>query len=90
MGYQEDFPATSRKRKKKQTPTKKYSTKKCHIVIPYAWGICESIKNICEKHGEAVHFKGGQTLKNILVSPKDKNTMAKKKQCHLQLQLWED
>ena len=58
--------------KKKQIPTKKFSTKKCHIVIPYTWGICESIKNICEKHGVAVHFKGGQTLKNILVSPKTK------------------
>ena len=25
-----------------------------------------------------VHFKGGQTLKNILVSSKDKDTMTKK------------
>ena len=32
--------------KKKQTPTKKYSTKKCNIVIPYTQGICESIKNM--------------------------------------------
>ena len=63
---------------KKQTPTHKHSTKKCHIVIPYAQGICESINNICEKHGVSVHFKGGQTLKNILVSPKDKDIMAKK------------
>ena len=47
-------------------------------LIPYAQGICESIKNICEKHGVAVHFKGGHTLKNILVSAKDKDTMAKK------------
>ena len=31
-----------------------------------------------KKHGVAVHFKGGQTLKNILVSPKDKDDMAKK------------
>ena len=47
-------------------------------MIPYAQGICESIKNICEKHRVAVHFKGGQTLKNILVSPKDKDVMANK------------
>ena len=64
--------------KKKQTPTHKHSTQKCRIVIPYAQGICESINNICEKHGVAVHFKGGQTLKNILVSPKDKDIMTKK------------
>ena len=48
-------------------------------MIPYAQGICERIKNICGKHGIAVHFKGGQILKNILVSPKDKNIMANTK-----------
>ena len=41
-------------------------------------GICESFKSICGKHGVTGHFKGGQTLKNILVSPKDKDSMAKK------------
>ena len=65
-------------KEKKQTPTSKHSSKKCHIVIPYIQGICESIKNICGKHGVAVHFNGGQTLKNILVSPKDKDTIANK------------
>ena len=51
---------------------------KCHIVIPYTPGIGESLKNICKKHGVDVHFKGGQTLKNILVSPKDKDTTTSK------------
>ena len=41
-------------------------------------GICESIKNIGKKHGVAVYFKAKQTLKNILVSPKDKDEMANK------------
>ena len=41
-------------------------------------GICESIKTISEKHGVDVHFKGGQTLKNILVSPKEKMLWPKK------------
>ena len=31
-----------------------------------------------ESHGVVVYFKGGQTLKNILVSPKDKDSMANK------------
>ena len=30
------------------------------------------------KNGVAVHFKGEQTLKNILVSPKDEDSMANK------------
>ena len=47
-------------------------------MIPYTQGICESIKNICEKNGVSVHFNGGKTLKNILVSLKDEDIMAKK------------
>ena len=49
------------RKEKKQAATSKHFAKRCHIVIPYTQGICESIKNICEKHGIAVYFKGGQT-----------------------------
>ena len=68
------------RKERKQTPrrTTKQSTNISHIVIPYVPGICESIKNIGKKHGVAVYFKGGQTLKTILVSPKDKDEMVKK------------
>ena len=55
-------------KEKKQTPRTKHHTK-CHIVVPYTEGIGESLKNICKKHGVDMHFKGGRTLKNILVSP---------------------
>ena len=55
------------------------STKKnCHIVVPYTQGTCESFMNICQKYGVQVHFKRGTTLKNLLVSPKDKDTITKK------------
>ena len=64
-------------KEKKQTPKTKYPAK-CHIVIPYTQGIGESLKNIHKKHGGDVHFKGGQTLKNILVSPKDKDKITSK------------
>ena len=64
-------------KEKKQTPKTKYPAK-CHIVIPYTQGIGESLKNICKKHGVDVHFKGGQTLKDILVSPKDKDKISSK------------
>ena len=47
-------------------------------MVPYSQGIGESVKNICKKHGVDVHFKGGQTLKNILVSPKDKDNITSK------------
>ena len=51
---------------------------KCHIVVPFVQGISECYKSICGKYGITVYFKGGQTLKNIIVSSKDKDTITKK------------
>ena len=48
---------------------------KGHIVIPYTQGLCESIKKICGRYGIQTHFKGGSAIKNLLVSPKDKDPM---------------
>ena len=64
-------------KEKKQTPRIKYPAK-CHIVVPYTEGISESLKKICKKHGVDMHFKGGETLKTILVSPKDKDRITSK------------
>ena len=57
-----------------QTATNNIKTKG-HIVIPYTQGLCESIKKICGRYGIQTHFKGGNTIKNLLVSPKDKDPM---------------
>ena len=46
-----------------------------HIVIPYTQGLCESIKKICGRYSIQTDFKGGSTIKNLLVSPKDKDPM---------------
>ena len=46
-----------------------------HIVIPYTPGLCESIKKICGRYGIETHFKGGSTIKSLLVSLKDKDLM---------------
>ena len=43
------------------------------IVIPYTKGISKSIKQPCGKYGIQVHFKGNQTIKQILMKPKDKD-----------------
>ena len=51
---------------------------KGHIVIPYTQGLCESIKKICGRYGIQTHFKGGRTIKSLLVSPKDKDPMVNK------------
>ena len=38
----------------------------------------ESYKNISRKHGVEMHFKGGDTIKNLLVQPKDRDTILQK------------
>ena len=62
--------------RKKQHPS--VQKKICHMVVPYSKGIGESFKNICKKYGIQVYFKGGKTIKNLLVSPKDKDNTKKK------------
>ena len=57
-----------------QPATKEVKTKG-HIVIPYTQGLCESIKKICGRYGIQTYFKGSITIRNLLVSPKDKDPM---------------
>ena len=64
-------------KEKKKTPRSTHQTK-CHIVVPYIEGMGESLKKICKRHGVDMHFKGGRTLKNILVSPKDQDKITNK------------
>ena len=53
-------------------------SKKGHIVTPYTQGLCESIKKTCGRYGIQAHFKGSNTIMNLLVSPKDKKPMVSK------------
>ena len=59
-------------------PTTNEVKTKGHIVIPYTQGLCESIKKICGRYGIQTHFKGGNTIRNLLASPKDKDPMVSK------------
>ena len=52
-------------------------SKRCHIVVPYTKGLCESYKSICSKYGVQAYFKGGNTLKSLLMFPKDKEDIKK-------------
>ena len=51
---------------------------KGHIVIPYTQGLCESIKMICGRYDIQTHFKGSNTVRNLLVSPKEKTLWSAK------------
>ena len=48
------------------------------MVVPYYQGLRESIKRSCKKYEVQVHFKGGLTIKNLLMAPKDKDYILKK------------
>ena len=48
------------------------------MVIPYYKEISESIKKTCSEHEVQVYFKGGNTIKNLLVAPKDQDNIQKK------------
>ena len=54
------------------------NTNKPHIVVPYIKGLSESCKNICRKCGIQMYFKGGRTIKALLVKPKERDTIWQK------------
>ena len=60
------------------TTNKRGSNNKPYIVVPYIQGIGESCKNICRKHGVDMYFKGGNTMKDLLVHPKNRDTILQK------------
>ena len=51
---------------------------KPYMVIPYYRGLSKSLKKMCSRHGVQVYFKGGNTIKNLLMAPKDKDPIMKK------------
>ena len=59
-------------------PTTNEVKTKGNIVIHYTQGLCENIKKICGRYGIKTHFKGSSTIKNLLVSPKEKDPMVSK------------
>ena len=67
----------TKKQDSNQVPTTRTNMKKSYIVVPYYSGLSESIKNIGSKFGVQVYFKEGTTIKNLLMSPKDKDPIQK-------------
>ena len=49
-----------------------------HITVPYHQGLSESFKRTCKKYDIEVHLKGGPTIKNLLMTPKDKDPILKR------------
>ena len=53
-------------------------SQKPYMVVPYHKGVSESLKKTCNKHGIQMYFKGGKTIKSLLMAPKDKDPILKK------------
>ena len=51
---------------------------KPHIVVPYHRGLSESFKKVCSSHGMQVYFKGGTTIKSLLMAPKDQDPIQRR------------
>ena len=52
--------------------------RRTHITVPYIKGLGESVKNICKRYGIQVFFKGGKTIKDLLMAPKDRDLITQK------------
>ena len=52
--------------------------KNISIVIPYMQGLSEKFKRTCNKKGIQVHFNSSNTIKTLLMAPKDKDTKLQK------------
>ena len=61
---------------------------KPYIVIPYYQGLNESVKRTCNKHGVQVYFRGGVTIKNLLMATQGPGSYAEKEWGHLQIQVY--
>ena len=48
------------------------------LVVPYTKGLSESFKKVCNKVGVQVLFEGNNTICNLQVAPKDKDTITQK------------
>ena len=82
MGPQQNqIKSGSPNQKKKSNNQRNIGTdiiQKPHIVVPYHRGLSESFKKVCSNHGVQVYFKGGTTIKNLLMAPKDQDPMQKR------------
>ena len=48
------------------------------MVVPYIYGLGEKFKRTCNKQGIQVHFKGTNTIKQLLMALKDRDSKLQK------------
>ena len=68
---------TKKQKKQKQNQHQPIRKEMSHSGTLFTTGLCESYKTICSKYGVQMHFKGGNTLKKLLMFPKDRGAITK-------------
>ena len=58
--------------------TQPNNNKNISIVVPYIQGLGERFKRTCNNRGIQVHFKGTNTIKTLLMAPKDRDNKLQK------------
>ena len=72
-------PNRDRKRRiQNQTGQNNNNKQNLYMVVPYHQDLSERVKKSCNKFGVQVHFKGGQTIKSLLMAPKEKDPITNK------------
>ena len=61
----------------KNNITASYCRKKTYMVVLFTKDLSKSLKNACGKHGIHIYIKGGKTINNFLVAPKDTDPIIK-------------
>ena len=71
--------STPKKKNKSQNKNTMFENyQQPYLVVPYYQGLSASVKRTCNKCGVQVYFKGGVTIKSLLMAPKDQDPMLKR------------
>ena len=80
-GYPEWAFKQSQSKTKTQSKEQSESKSRGMVVLPYKEGLSQRVRRIFKKHGMNTAFKPHQTLRNILVHPKDKRDIKETSDC---------
>ena len=70
--------AQEQRRQQNTTPNITAGNKRSYMLLPDVKRLSESMKNVGKKHGIQTYFRGGNTIKSLLMTPKDKDHITKK------------
>ena len=70
--------SSNRRNNNNQNKTGTDTNQKQYIIVPYQKELSESFKRTCANHGVQVYFKGGRTIKSLLMAPKDQDPIKNK------------